>query len=70
MLINAAFLWRQETAEWDVGDLQHLKRERAVIGQDAFRQLVAANVPQDPLPSLHSGIDSTETPDSESAETP
>jgi hypothetical protein len=60
--MEAALLRRQETGVWDSDDLGWLKRERAVLGQDAFSQLVAAKVPQELQQSLGSGIEGLETP--------
>jgi hypothetical protein len=60
--MDAALQWHQEAGEQEAGDLRHLKRERAAIGQDAFSQLVTAKVPQDLQPSLTAGIDSAENP--------
>lgn len=60
VLLDAALFWHQATGGWDAGDLQNLKRERAIIGQDAFGQLAAARIPQDLRTSLDSGIDSAE----------
>ena len=61
-LMDAALLWHQETGGWDADDLRHLKRERAVIGQDTFSQLVTMKVPQELQRSLYSGIESAENP--------
>ena len=60
MLIDAALLWHQVTGKWDPGDLQNLKPESAIIGQDAFARLVTAKVPADLQSSLYSGIESVE----------
>ncbi len=59
-LLDAALLWHQAAGGWDSGDLRSLKRERTIIGLDAFEQLAAARVPSDLRTSLTSGIDSAE----------
>jgi hypothetical protein len=60
VLLDAALLWHQATGGWDAGDLRNLKRERAVIGQAAFDQLVAAKVPANLRTALNSGIDKSD----------
>jgi tetratricopeptide (TPR) repeat protein len=61
-LIDAAVIRHQQTGEWDADDLRYLKRERGVIGQDAFSQLVTAKLPQVLQRSLYSGIQGLENP--------
>jgi tetratricopeptide (TPR) repeat protein len=60
VLLDAVLLWYQVTGNWDPGRLRDLSRERAVIGQDAFSQLLTAKIPQDLRPSLVSALHSAE----------
>ena len=64
-LLDAALTWHQVTGNWDAGDLTNLKRERAIIGSDAFEQFVAAKIPEDLRTSLVSGVDAAEDPQSD-----
>ena len=45
ILVDAAVGWYQLTGTWDPVDLRYLKRERELIGDEAFITLVAAKVP-------------------------
>ena len=60
VLLDAAQLWNQATGGWAAGDLRNLKRERTVIGSEAFEQLVATKVSQDVRAALNARIDSAE----------
>jgi tetratricopeptide (TPR) repeat protein len=60
VLLDAALLWHQAIGNWDAGDLQNLKQERAVIGTTAFSRLTAAKIPQDLRTSLDSAIENAE----------
>ena len=62
VLLDAALQWHQVTGKWDIGDLRDLKRERVIIGQAAFSQLVTAKVPQELQPLLDSGLQRAEDP--------
>ena len=53
----AAITWHQETGEWTQEDLQGLRRERAVIEQDEFTNLVTAHLPGDFAQDLMAIID-------------
>jgi hypothetical protein len=60
MLLDGALLGHHATSAWEPDDLRDLKRERAILGQDAFDQQVTAKVPQDLRASLESGIENAE----------
>jgi tetratricopeptide (TPR) repeat protein len=60
MLLGGARLWHQLTAEWDTRDLQYLKRERRLIGEADFRQIVTAKVPGELQGTLATAIDDAE----------
>lgn len=47
MLLDGALLWHQLTGEWATAGLRYLKRERQLIGEAHFNQIVTAKVPRD-----------------------
>jgi len=57
ILIEAAVGWHQLTGDWDARDVQYLKRQRTILGQDEFGRLADAKVPQDLRQSLDSELD-------------
>jgi len=57
MLLEGALLWRQLTGNWDIADLRYLKRGRQLIGESAFKQIVATKVPNDLQESLIAAVD-------------
>ena len=60
VLLDGALARRQMTGSWAPADLRNLRREREIIGQAAFDQLVTAKVPEELRISLGPELETTE----------
>jgi tetratricopeptide (TPR) repeat protein len=60
VLLEGALIWHQLAGNWNTADLQHLKRERQLISEASFRQMVTARVPRDLHETFTTAIDNAD----------
>jgi tetratricopeptide (TPR) repeat protein len=62
VLLDGALLWHQLTRNWDPDDLRDLKRERQLIGEADFQQIITVKVPRDLQEALTTAIAEADDP--------
>jgi tetratricopeptide (TPR) repeat protein len=62
ILLDGALLWHQLTGNWDPAGLRYLKRERQLIGEADFKQIITAKVPHDLQEALTTAVTKADDP--------